>query len=242
VRITILYDNRRNGGEGDVIAGSGFSALIEGCDKTVLFDVGADSLILSRNMKNLGIDPRIVDAVFLSHDHCDHIGGLSAILRHNPTLEVYVPEASNSDLKDKVKASESHLTCVTGPLRLAEHMQTTGQMEGSLQGIRKVQEHGLVLQTPKGSVLVVGCAHPGIMKIVERSEAVSRGQGLYLVVGGFHLLEKSESEIRSIVHSLRARAAMAAPCHCTGDEAIEVIERVYGQAYIKCGVGRRIFL
>ena len=62
----------------------GFSCLIEGLDKTVLFDTGGNGDILLSNMQRLGLAPEAVDAVVLSHIHGDHTGGLAPFWRKIP--------------------------------------------------------------------------------------------------------------------------------------------------------------
>jgi 7,8-dihydropterin-6-yl-methyl-4-(beta-D-ribofuranosyl)aminobenzene 5'-phosphate synthase len=70
----------------------GFSCFVEveGAPK-ILFDTGADGNILLSNMERLHIDPRDIEEVFISHGHFDHIGGLSAFLKVNSDVKLYVP-------------------------------------------------------------------------------------------------------------------------------------------------------
>ncbi|OGD22000.1 MAG: hypothetical protein A2W03_07035 [Candidatus Aminicenantes bacterium RBG_16_63_16] len=75
ITITVLYDNypSREGLKTD----RGFSCLIRGTEKTVLFDTGARSEILFHNFAALKIDPQDADLVVISHTHGDHTGGRS---------------------------------------------------------------------------------------------------------------------------------------------------------------------
>lgn len=75
MRITVVCDNetRKKG----LRAGWGFSALIESEGaRPILFDTGADSPTLLHNMKELGIDPKNIGIIVISHAHGDHTGGL----------------------------------------------------------------------------------------------------------------------------------------------------------------------
>ncbi len=87
-QVTILYDNHA---QERLLSGWGFSALIRTAESTVLFDCGADRLVLSHNAEALGVDPRGIQALALSHEHCDHTGGLSAVLHDG--LSLCVPKA-----------------------------------------------------------------------------------------------------------------------------------------------------
>ena len=242
MKITLLYDNRSIGPTSSLTPGSGFSAFIEFEGKNIIFDTGADSMILSKNMEMIGINKNQVDMIFLSHDHCDHVGGLSPILRSNPNVNVYILESFSQDIKDKVSAFKGNLTCIKEPVEIENNIQSTGEMEGVLQVIRKIAEQSLIFKTEKGLVLIVGCAHPGILEIVEKAEELTGTHGIHLALGGFHLLEESDAEIDSIAHSLRSHVEIAAPCHCSGDQALKSFERIYKENYLACGVGRRIII
>ena len=84
MKITIVYDNTTT--RDDLIADWGFACYVETDGKRILFDTGGDGKILLHNMNNLGIDPREIETVFISHNHFDHIGGLSEILFENPNV------------------------------------------------------------------------------------------------------------------------------------------------------------
>ena len=78
LKITVVYNNYPY--KEDLETGWGFSCLVEGADKTILFDTGGDGAVLLGNMDKLRIDPAVVDVVVLSHIHGDHTGGLEDFL------------------------------------------------------------------------------------------------------------------------------------------------------------------
>ncbi|MDD5220209.1 MAG: MBL fold metallo-hydrolase, partial [Candidatus Bipolaricaulis sp.] len=87
--ISILYDNHA---QGDMRPGWGFSAWINVGDESVLFDTGADKLVFEHNARALGCNLSTLSALVLSHDHCDHIGAMSAVTRKG--LRLYVQAGS----------------------------------------------------------------------------------------------------------------------------------------------------
>src|SRR4030043_1807559 len=84
IRFTVLYDNYlyKEGTKADW----GFSCLIEGTEKTILFDTGTQPQTLMHNVEVLGVDLKKVDQVVISHDHGDHTGGPHAALEVKPNL------------------------------------------------------------------------------------------------------------------------------------------------------------
>ena len=81
IKVTILYDNYAysEGTKTDW----GFSCLIEGTEKKILFDTGTKSDILFHNIKKLKANMKDVELVVISHNHYDHTGGLSRFLQEN---------------------------------------------------------------------------------------------------------------------------------------------------------------
>lgn len=94
----------------------GFAAVIEGLDQTLLFDTGGNGDLLLANMKQMGIDPGEIDAVFLSHFHSDHIRGLGPFLRRNPNVTVFMPASFPRHFQESTRKSGARVVPV--PARL----------------------------------------------------------------------------------------------------------------------------
>ena len=231
--ITIVYDN--NAYDARLISAWGFSALVIYHDHRLLFDTGGDGRTLVENMRILGIDPAQVESVMLSHAHGDHTGGLSDFLALGAHPTVYLPPSFSASYKKQV-SKVAEVVEVTPGLTIAEGMFTTGEMG------RSIPEQALVIQTDQGLVIVTGCAHPGIVEIVEKSKQLFGGQ-VHLVLGGFHLGGKSKTEIDAIVKDFRRlEVKQVAPCHCTGDQAIAMFADEYGEDFMRVGVGSVIVI
>ena len=105
-----------------------------------------------------------------------------------------------------------------------------------------MNEIALVIKTPKGNVLVVGCSHPGIEKMLET--AVKIDPQMYSVFGGFHLVGMPDERVTEIVLGLRDKwkiERMAAG-HCTGQFAFAELVRIYAEKFDLAGVGSVIAL
>jgi len=207
ISLTILYDN--NPYQKRLDTGWGFSCLIQGTEKTILFDTGGNGSILLNNMQKLGLSPLEIDLVVLSHCHGDHVGGLFYFLRENPKVCVYLPDSFPADFKSRIKAQKARVRSVSGPEPICRDVYSTGPLGNFLQ------EQALVIDTDKGLIIVTGCAHPGIIKIVEKTKDLISDEVL-LVLGGFHLLGESGYGLKTIISRLRKLGVQAVgPCHCS---------------------------
>jgi 7,8-dihydropterin-6-yl-methyl-4-(beta-D-ribofuranosyl)aminobenzene 5'-phosphate synthase len=232
ITITILYDNYPFA-EG-LKTDWGFSCIIKGTEKTILFDTGTRSDILFHNVKSLKVNLGDVELVPLSHNHGDHTGGLSAFLKENNKVTVYVPVSFPDSFKQRVRNSGAKIVSVDEPVEICKNVHLTGEITGP------VNEQALILDTNKGLVIISGCAHPGIAGMVRRAKEVVK-KDVYLVFGGFHLGGKSEAEVKDIIKQFKEMGVQkVGATHCTGDMAIEMFKQAYGKNFIQMGVGKVI--
>ncbi len=231
--ITIIYDN--NTSNPKLTSAWGFSALIEYRDHTLLFDTGGDGQLLMENMRILEIDPTRIDSIVLSHAHEDHTGGLTALLNTGAKPVVYLLPSFPSSFKHQIE-QYTQISEVSPGQSFAEGLSTTGEM-GAV-----IPEQALVIQTEQGLVVITGCAHPGIVTIVEQAQDLF-AEPVHLVLGGFHLGNNSEAEINAILADFRRLGVeRVAPCHCTGESAIRMFAAEYREDFIPVGVGTVIRL
>jgi 7,8-dihydropterin-6-yl-methyl-4-(beta-D-ribofuranosyl)aminobenzene 5'-phosphate synthase len=232
VTITILYDN--NEYDERLETAWGFSCLVKGLEKTILFDTGGDSALLLRNMRTLEIDPQDVDVVVISHVHGDHVGGLAGFLEENPAVTVYLPQSFPPSIKDATREVGAELVEVREPVEICERAYSTGELGDW------IKEQSLVIETDKGLVVITGCAHPGVVNVVRQAKKL-RGGDVHLVLGGFHLCWLNVLQIRGVVDGVKKEdVEMVAPCHCSGDLARSTFEEAYGENFILVGVGKKL--
>jgi 7,8-dihydropterin-6-yl-methyl-4-(beta-D-ribofuranosyl)aminobenzene 5'-phosphate synthase len=233
VTITVVYDN--NPYDPRLTSAWGFSALVEYHGYTLLFDTGGDGQILQENMRLLDIDPTHLDAVVLSHAHDDHTGGLLALLDAGAKPAVYLPASFPSSFKRQVE-QYTRVSLVSDGQSIAEGIWTTGEIGGA------IPEQALIIQTKRGLVVITGCAHPGIVAMVKQAQDTVNAP-ILLVLGGFHLGDKSAAAIETIVSDFEHMGVeQVAPCHCTGETAIAQFSAAYGDNFIRIGVGSTIRL
>ncbi|MDG6225525.1 MAG: MBL fold metallo-hydrolase [Candidatus Thermoplasmatota archaeon] len=211
MKLTVLYDNEALEG---FKKGWGFSCLIEKGGKRILFDTGWDGKKLLYNMKKAGIRKEDIDIIVLSHDHWDHIGGLTRVL--HPKAEVYLPGSFSKRLKKEI-SEQARLHEVNGPEEVLEGVHLTGEL-GS-----RIKEQAIAIDTGNGLLVITGCAHPGLEEIVRAAGSFGKVTG---VMGGFHGFNEIE---------LLDDLDMISPCHCT-EEKIGILER-YPEKAMQCGSG-----
>ena len=267
--ITVLYD--AFGKPSAMQKDWGYAALIEYGGKRILFDTGNNGDILARNAKAKGIDLSTLDFVIMSHRHGDHMGGLAYLLSVNPKVKIYAPKEGfgvyGGDLpstfyrKDTLLPPEQRYFDGAPPdvMRFGAawpdaNFQLIDKNVEIVPGIHlialvsdkpgtlELRELSLALDTPDGMVIVVGCSHPGIDKIVDAAAKIN--PRIHLVAGGFHLVVSKDEEIDNIVSSLRDtyKVAYVAPGHCTGEPTFAALRKAFGVRYLYAGLGTTLAL
>jgi 7,8-dihydropterin-6-yl-methyl-4-(beta-D-ribofuranosyl)aminobenzene 5'-phosphate synthase len=232
ISLTIVYDN--NPYQEGLSTAWGFSCLIKGAERTILFDTGGKRTILLANMNKLGIDPKKIDLVVLSHFHYDHVGGLEGLLQQNNELTVFFPASFPTRFEDDLMKFGVQTVVIQDPALICKSVYSTGEL-----GMR-IGEQSLIMHTDKGILVITGCAHPGIVKIVKTAKNLIRDEVL-LIMGGFHLGGTSKSVIKDIISEIKELGVKyVGPCHCSGDLARQLFKIEYGSNYIDVGVGRII--
>jgi 7,8-dihydropterin-6-yl-methyl-4-(beta-D-ribofuranosyl)aminobenzene 5'-phosphate synthase len=177
----------------DLLGEAGVSYFVQAGATRVLFDLGFNAgkvspSPLQQNAEILGVDLDTADVVVISHRHLDHVGGLKAQMAHSfvlPTVKmerngttVYVPEPLQHPAAD--------VRLVEGPQHIAPGVVTLGPISRALFVMGLTPEQALAVNVAgKGIVLIVGCGHQGVRRIVERAEALF-DEPLYGLVGGLH--------------------------------------------------------
>jgi 7,8-dihydropterin-6-yl-methyl-4-(beta-D-ribofuranosyl)aminobenzene 5'-phosphate synthase len=232
LELNIVFDNHPYAD--GMKTGWGFACLVRGPEKTILFDTGADGGILLDNLRIMGFSPDDIDAVFLSHIHKDHTGGLEDLLQRKPGLPVWLLESFPEELKKTVKQAGGSVHNVDRPESICPGVYTTGIIDGW------IREQSLYLESAKGIVLLTGCAHPRIVNILYEVRRQT-DKPVYMVMGGFHLAGFEKNEIQSILSFFQDNDVQkAGPAHCTGDEAIQLFKEAFQDNFLDIGVGRRV--
>lgn len=234
ITLTVLYDNVSL--RSDLRTDWGYACLIEGLERTILFDTGANGEILMSNIDRLGKDPAAVDVIVLTHFHGDHTFGLEAFLERNSDVTVYMPESFPAAFQAEAASAGAEVLTVSGPVELSPGVYSSGELG------EQIIEQALILETSAGLVVITGCAHPGILDIVRAAKS-HLGQDVELITGGFHLGEMSQAQLQRTLTGLRDEGVRrVAPSHCTGDVAVSRFRAMWGEDFVTSGCGAVIEL
>ncbi len=232
--LTIMYDNYKY--DETLQAEWGFSCLIETAGQTILFDTGGDAEVLEANFKKLNIDPNSIDTVVISHMHWDHINGLEWLVKANRHLEIFLPDSADEEFVKELQNKAESVTLVSQMKCICDFAFSTGTLQ------HQIPEQALCLETPEGIVVITGCSHPGIVRILKKARELSDRE-IYLAFGGFHLGGHTPEQIERIIDEFKALSVeKIGPTHCTGDTAIAMFKEAWGQDYIPMGVGKQLRL
>ncbi len=237
IRAKVLYDNYSLKREFNV--GWGFSCLI---DNRILFDTGESGKALLSNMKAMDIDVSDIEAVVISHDHWDHTGGLWELLKVRKGLPVYACSDFSADFREEVSDLKGNLIEINDLTEIFPGIYTTGAIAGTYRG-NYLPEQAIALKTANGISLITGCSHPGVVTMLERLRDTLSEENIYMVFGGFHLLDKDKKAIRKVIKEFKKLGVQnVGPTHCSGRKTMKLFQKEYDKNFVPIKVGLELNL
>lgn len=234
--------------------GLGVSYLIRTDANTILFDVGnnprrASPSPLEANMQRLGVRLEDVDIIVISHQHLDHTGGIKWSAAR--TFSIGNSQVGLGERKVFVPVMmsypEKELTVSSRPQRVVKAVGLTGTLFAVMSmpvvgNLMTVWEQSLAINVDgEGIVLVTGCGHPGLERMVSRAQAVF-GLPVIGVVGGLHYTnadaEKLEPHIL-FLHDLKPKLVAISP-HDSKKPALQAFRQAFAEVYREIKIGEEI--
>lgn len=253
MKLTVLTENTacREG----LAAVHGLSLLLESGGQTILLDTGPGDEF-AENAKKLHIDLNAVSLCVISHGHDDHGGGIGRFLRENSHAPVYLakgafgryyageedisldasleghPRIHITEPRETVSEHVTLFSCVPGDILVPK--ANTGLLEED-QPDRFLHEQDMLITEGDRLYLFGGCAHRGIVNILERAREIA-GRYPDVVVSGFHLAAggtgkcmADEAYLEELSRRLLDTGAMFYSCHCTGPVALRALKERMGK-------------
>lgn len=101
-----------------------------------------------------------------------------------------------------------------------------------------VDDQALYADTPEGAVVILGCAHAGVVNTLSHVRSLTGDRPIVGVIGGMHLLHASPQRMAFTLASLRElEVKVLAPAHCTGDRATAQLQAAMPDAWRPCLAG-----
>lgn len=269
-RVTILND--AFGDRPNLEQDWGYAALIEYDGKRILFDTGDNVEVFRRNVETMHVDLTHLDMVIVTHAHGDHTSGLRYVLAKNPRVKLFVPDDpyftgsvlppaflatdARPELPAKMRYfrggarpeprgwmawTDTNMTAVSGSMNIAPHVRLISLVseKPAFKGLREIS---LVLDTPKGPVVFVGCSHPGIERILAAATEADPAASVSMLVGGLHLLQDTPEQIDATLDTLQKRYHVQTMSigHCSGELAFQKVQQRWAAQSMYAGLGETI--
>lgn len=276
MKVKVLAENTAVSGE--LGKEHGLSLYVERGKNKILFDVGAGSLFLD-NAKKLDVNISEVEYLVISHGHYDHGGGLKYFLEHNDKAGVFIHNRAfrkhyalrDDDIKyigldeDLLKNKRITLTqerfIISKDLELFTNSIAKEPKPASNKGLFMESEEGmidddfaheqsLIIEEDGKTLLITGCAHNGIINIIEQFNML-KGYMPHWIIGGFHLSSRSSKggesyESPDVIHrlgnKLKDTGVKFYTCHCTGIEPYKDLKTIMGEKIEYISGGQEIVL
>lgn len=146
------------------------------------------------------------------------------------------------------------------PVRLSEHVMTTGEipmvadyeivekylcvMEGNeLKQDPLDDDLAMTIDTEYGLVVILGCAHHGIVNTLQQAKKVAGKDLIYAAIGGTHLVHASKERLEKTAAALKEMGVQyLGVSHCTGFNASAYLAREFGERFFQNNSGTRLTL
>jgi len=266
--ITVIVDNISSEG---VCGEWGLSLLIEYGDKKILADAGASDLFSSNLKKlgfDI-VDIDYATLSHAHYDHANGMprffkenSRAKFYLRDSIAENCYakkfffrkyigIPRNVLTDYQDRIEV-------VNGDYKLCEGAYLIPHKTEGLAAIGKREmmykrtahgwtpddfshEQSLVLDTDKGLVIINCCSHGGVVNIINEVRETFPEKHVYGIIGGFHLFNKSETEISAVAKAIKDTGIdYVCTGHCTGKRAYNIMEQELGDKIQQLHVGLKI--
>jgi len=148
----------------------------------------------------------------------------------------------------------------TEPVRITDNIMTTGEIpmvtdyegiepylvvkeEGSFKPDKLLDDQALIIKTRAGLVVILGCAHRGIINTLYHARKLTGVKAIDMVVGGCHLMDATEERVWLTIAALKELGVQRiGVSHCTGLPAAAIMAQEFGDRFFFNNAGTIINL
>lgn len=203
----------------------GLSLHIKTNKHNILFDLGSNGLFIENAIK-LNINISDVDILVISHGHKDHGGALKLFLQHNSKAKIYINKDAFNKYYTSVLGALKFYVGLDDRLQFNERIIFTEdifqidediclfsnvpkkyetsnlndslfiKIDGKYYKDDFTHEQSLLIRENDKYILIAGCAHKGIVNIIDKAEEIM-DSNLSTVIGGFHLFNPVNKKVKA---------------------------------------------
>ncbi|HNR35132.1 MAG TPA: MBL fold metallo-hydrolase [Candidatus Hydrogenedentes bacterium] len=166
------------------------------------------------------------------------------------------PIGMRPEIAEILFARTAEIIFTTSPMQISDHAWITGPVprrtafedtggpffvdEACQVKDAITDDQAMWLETAEGIVLLLGCAHSGVVNTIEYVSSLTHGSPIHAIIGGMHLVNASGERLEATLRALRQfHVECMAPCHCTGDNALPVLMEQFPEQCVQAGAGSR---
>ena len=267
--ITTLVENTASGP--GLLAEHGLSLWIEYGNSRILFDTGqSDLLVQNAEALDIDLTQADAIVLSHGHyDHTGglytvlEIASKARLYLHPAAIEpkfsrsspgahsIGMPDSARKTIGDREVIWTESATQVfdgiglTGQVPRVNNFEDAGGLFFLDEDCREpdplLDDQALFIESSKGLIVILGCAHAGVVNTLQRISDINRGRHFYAVMGGMHLVNADTERIERTINTFREYGLQQiGPAHCTGDNAIERIIKAFPGLCFDCSVGKKI--
>ena len=246
-------------GKCGLVSEHGLCIYVETKNNKILIDTGASEKTWY-NAKKLGINLNDIDMIILSHGHYDHSGGIMSFIEINPNVKIYLQKSATYDYYNLKDGKEKYIGIDKRIKNLPESILLDSDFvinkeisifsnvkerrkwpKSNLILKQKIDdeyiqdefshEQYVVIKSEGKTVFVSGCAHNGILNILDKFRSLYMIEP-DIVISGIHMMKKEqyvEEEIQLIkdtAYELSKMNTIFYTGHCTGIPAFNIMKQI----------------
>ena len=162
--------------------------------------------------------------------------------------------------RQELESLGARFNLTANPVKISDNIMTTGEIpmvtefeeidpdafikeDDGWQPDKLLDDLALIINTGAGLVVILGCAHRGIINTLYHAQNLTGVKQIHSVIGGAHLISASEERLRLTIAALKELDVQRLGlCHCTGLPMASVIAHELGDRFFFNNAGTKISL